>query len=187
LDGEVDGPEEMYVILLDNGRTHLLEQDEQYLALKCLKCGACLNVCPIYKNIGGYTFESIYGGPIGSLLTPYLSNFKDHIHLSYACSICGRCTEDCPVQIPLHNLFLANRRDAVQQGYTTPSWDLGMRAYQELMVNRRVFDLPPGLLKNLAVGMFGKSFWGPRRMFPSFAGRSFSSQARRKLGEEMDN
>src|SRR5690606_39059996 len=83
-ENETDGPEEMYVILLDNGRTNLLEQKDQRQGLYCIRCGACLNGCPIYKNIGGHTYETTYSGPIGSIITPHLQGMKDFKHLSYA-------------------------------------------------------------------------------------------------------
>jgi L-lactate dehydrogenase complex protein LldF len=93
--GETDGPEEMYVILLDNGRTHLLEQPDFREALYCIRCGACLNACPVYKNIGGHSYETTYSGPIGKVITPHLKGMEDYQHLSYASSLCGNCTEVC--------------------------------------------------------------------------------------------
>jgi len=81
---ETDGPEEMYVVLLDNGRTNLLAQKEQRQALYCIRCGACLNACPVYKNIGGHTYEATYSGPIGSIITPHMAGMEEFKHLSYA-------------------------------------------------------------------------------------------------------
>ena len=98
---EVDGPEEMIVILLDNGRTTVFEDDEAFEALACIRCGACLNGCPVYKTIGGYTYDTTYSGPIGSVLTPFLRGFKDFSHLSFASTLCGKCVEVCPVKIVL--------------------------------------------------------------------------------------
>ena len=109
--GETDGPEEMYVILLDNGRTHLLEQPDFREALYCIRCGACLNACPVYKNIGGHSYETTYSGPIGKVITPHLKGMEDYQHLSYASSLCGNCTEVCPVNIRLHELLLDNRHE----------------------------------------------------------------------------
>ncbi|MCW3081141.1 LutB/LldF family L-lactate oxidation iron-sulfur protein, partial [Segetibacter sp.] len=108
-EGETDGPEEMYVILLDNGRTNLLENPKTREALYCIRCGACLNACPVYKNIGGHTYETTYSGPIGSVITPHLKDMDDYKHLSNASSLCGNCTEVCPVRINLHELLLENR------------------------------------------------------------------------------
>ena len=89
--GECDGPEEMYVILLDNGRTDLYAKPYQNQALSCIRCGACLNACPIYKNIGGYTYETTYQGPIGTVITPHYKGLAEFKHLTSACSLCGYC------------------------------------------------------------------------------------------------
>jgi len=113
--GESDGPEAYHVILLDNRRTQLLADAEQRDALHCIRCGACLNVCPIYRNIGGHTYGTTYSGPIGSVITPHLRGLQDWKHLSYASSLCGACTETCPVKINLHHHLLHNRRNAVRQ------------------------------------------------------------------------
>ena len=117
--GEADGPEEYHVVLLDNHRTALLADAEQRDALGCIRCGACLNVCPIFRNVGGHTYGTVYGGPIGSVITPHLRGLTQWKHLSEASSLCGACTETCPVKIDLHHHLLQNRRNATQQ---KPSW-----------------------------------------------------------------
>lgn len=113
--GESDGPEEYHVVLLDNRRTELLADAEQRDALHCIRCGACLNVCPIFRNVGGHTYGTTYSGPIGSVITPHLRGLQDWKHLSYASSLCGACTEACPVKIDLHHHLLQNRRNASAQ------------------------------------------------------------------------
>ena len=113
--GEADGPEEFHVVLLDNSRTTLLADGEQRDALHCIRCGACLNVCPIYRNIGGHTYGTTYPGPIGSVITPHLRGLQDWKHLSYSSSLCGACTEVCPVKIDLAHHLLQNRRNAARQ------------------------------------------------------------------------
>lgn len=113
--GECDGPEEWHVVLLDNNRTTLLADPEQRDALHCIRCGACLNVCPIFKNIGGFSYGTTYQGPIGSVITPHLRGLQDWKHLSGASSLCGACTETCPVKINLHHHLLHNRRNAVAE------------------------------------------------------------------------
>jgi L-lactate dehydrogenase complex protein LldF len=113
--GEFDGPEQFHVVLLDNRRTELLADAEQRDALHCIRCGACLNVCPIFRNVGGHTYGTTYSGPIGSVITPHLRGLQDWKHLSYASSLCGACTETCPVKIDLHHHLLQNRRNAVAQ------------------------------------------------------------------------
>src|SRR6266567_4782304 len=112
---EVDGPEEFHVVLLDNHRTELLADAEQRDALHCIRCGACLNVCPIFRNVGGHTYGTTYSGPIGSVITPHLRGLQDWKHLSNASSLCGACTETCPVKINLHHHLLQNRRNASAQ------------------------------------------------------------------------
>lgn len=113
--GEVDGPVEWHVVLLDNNRTRLLADAEQRDALHCIRCGACLNVCPIFKNIGGLSYGTTYQGPIGSVITPHLRGLQNWKHLSAASSLCGACTETCPVKINLHHHLLQNRRNAVAE------------------------------------------------------------------------
>jgi L-lactate dehydrogenase complex protein LldF len=110
--GESDGPEEFHVVLLDNGRTNLLADPEQRDTLNCIRCGACLNACPVYRNVGGHTYGATYSGPIGSVLTPHLRNLTQWKHLSLASTLCGACTEVCPVKIDLHHHLLQNRRNA---------------------------------------------------------------------------
>ena len=117
--GEVDGPEEFHVVLLDNKRTVLLANAEQRDALGCIRCGACLNVCPIYKNIGGHSYGATYQGPIGSVITPHLRGLQQWKHLSFASSLCGACTQTCPVKINLHHHLLQSRRNAIAQ---KPVW-----------------------------------------------------------------
>ena len=113
--GETDGPEEWHIVLLDNHRTELLADAEQRDALHCIRCGACLNVCPIFRNVGGHTYGTTYSGPIGSVITPHLRGLQDWKHLSSASSLCGACTETCPVKIDLHHHLLHNRRNSVKQ------------------------------------------------------------------------
>ena len=113
--GECDGPEEFHVVLLDNHRTELLADAEQRDALHCIRCGACLNVCPIFRNVGGHTYNTTYPGPIGAVITPYLRGWQDWKHLSAASSLCGACTDACPVKIDLHRHLLHHRRNAAQK------------------------------------------------------------------------
>jgi L-lactate dehydrogenase complex protein LldF len=117
--GESDGPEEFHVVLLDNKRTHLLADAEQRDALHCIRCGACLNVCPIFRNVGGHSYGTTYSGPVGSVITPHLRGLQEWKHLSSASSLCGACTETCPVKIDLHHHLLQNRRNAMVE---QPVW-----------------------------------------------------------------
>jgi L-lactate dehydrogenase complex protein LldF len=117
--GESDGPTEWHVVLLDNRRTELLADPEQRDALHCIRCGACLNVCPIFKNVGGHTYGTTYSGPVGSVITPHLRGLQDWKHLSGSSSLCGACTEACPVRIDLHHHLLQNRRNAASEKPST--------------------------------------------------------------------
>jgi L-lactate dehydrogenase complex protein LldF len=110
---EFAGPDEFHVVLLDNGRTELLADAEQRDILHCIRCGACLNACPVYRTIGGHAYGTTYSGPIGSVLTPHLRGIHEFQHLPFASSLCGACTDACPVKIDLHHHLLHNRRDAV--------------------------------------------------------------------------
>lgn len=178
-DKETDGPEKMFVILLDNKRSELYQNDDQYKALKCIRCGACLNACPIYKNVGGYTYAATYSGPIGSVITPFYKGFSEYNHLSYACSVCGKCSEVCPVKIPLHNMLLYNRRDAVKKGDGHFTWNMGMKAYEFAFLKRKRLDAVGGNLKN-KFGMLSKIALGDKKELPKFAEKSFSQQWKTK-------
>ena len=181
---ETDGPEEMYVILLDNGRTELLEQKEQRQGLYCIRCGACLNACPVYKNIGGHSYGTTYSGPIGSLITPHMKGMKAFKHLSYASSLCGKCTEVCPVKIDIHQMLLANRRDAVQQGLSPAMERLGWKVYTKTMTKRSWLDRASYKVKNFILKTFFKKAWGARRALPNIEEKSFSQQWREKYQSE---
>ena len=138
--GEADGPEEFHLVLLDNKHTTLLADPEQRDALHCIRCGACLNVCPIYRNVGGHTYGSTYQGPIGSVITPHFSGLQSWKHLSYASSLCGACTEACPVKIDLHHHLLHGRRNATVQ---KPTWweKIAFRMSGILFNNPRLYTL----------------------------------------------
>jgi len=114
--GELDGPEEFHVVLLDNGRSELLADAEQRDVLHCIRCGACLNVCPVFRTIGGHTYGATYSGPIGSVLMPHLLDGEKFDHLPFASSLCGACTDACPVKIDLHHHLLHERRNIVRAG-----------------------------------------------------------------------
>jgi L-lactate dehydrogenase complex protein LldF len=177
---ETDGPEEMYVILLDNGRTNLLAQKDQRQGLYCIRCGACLNACPVYKNIGGHTYSTPYSGPIGSVITPHMAGMKEFKHLSYASSLCGKCTEVCPVKIDIHKMLLLNRRDAVNDDLVTRREKWGWMAWRKGMLSRKLEDFFSGKTKNRLMQTFFKKTWGHYRDMPNVAGKSFAEQWREK-------
>jgi L-lactate dehydrogenase complex protein LldF len=113
--GETDGPEEMHVVILDNGRSNLLRGRYREM-LACIRCGACLNVCPVYRKAGGAAYGPVYSGPMGAVLLPLLVGLEQAPSLPHASSLCGACTDACPVKIPLHELLLDLRRDLVDEG-----------------------------------------------------------------------
>ena len=172
-EGENDGPEEMYVILLDNNRTEILAHKNQRRALGCIRCGACLNVCPVYKSIGGHAYGTTYSGPIGAVITPWMRGMKDFKHLSFASSLCGACTEVCPVKINLHELLLYNRNDSVKEGLASRFDKTVMFAYKTTMGKRKYIDMFSGKTKNNALKKFFAAPWGPRRELPEVAAKSF--------------
>src|SRR6201996_8203807 len=182
--GESDGPEEMYVILLDNGRTNLLAQKDQRQGLYCIRCGACLNACPIYKNIGGHSYKTTYPGPIGSIITPHMKGMEDFKHLSYASSLCGKCSEVCPVKIDIHKMLLLNRRDAVKEGLVPNKERWGWNYWKKGMLKRKTMDYFSGKTKNWLLRTFFKKTWGHYREMPQVADKSFAKQWQEKHASE---
>jgi len=183
-EGEADGPEEMYVILLDNGRTSILADPIARESLHCIRCGACLNVCPVYKNIGGHTYRATYSGPIGSVITPYLQGMKENKHLSYASSLCGACTEVCPVGINLHGLLLHNRKKAVQDQHGNVFEKVAWKGWKMASLDRRLLDLAGGTVKNIAMKRLFSAQWGQSRALPLFSKKSFNRQWQEKRKED---
>jgi L-lactate dehydrogenase complex protein LldF len=128
--GESDGPEEFHVVLVDNGRTALLANPETEEVLKCIRCGACLNICPIFRQVGGHTYGTTYPGPIGSIYTPRTAGLNEWGHLSYACSLCMACKGVCPVKIDLPKQLLLTRRDFIATGNVKPAERVGFAGFR---------------------------------------------------------
>jgi L-lactate dehydrogenase complex protein LldF len=180
--GECDGPEEWHVVLLDNHRTQLLADAEQRDALHCIRCGACLNVCPIYRNVGGHTYGTTYSGPIGSVITPHLRGLQDWKHLSLASTLCGACTETCPVKIDLHHHLLQNRRNAAKAkpvflerlAYNIFGFVANRPAFWSLAKILGRFMQP---LQNMVKGtaMDPAKAWSETRDLPAVAAKSFKT------------
>ena len=183
--GDVDGPEQVHVVLLDNGRSRMFARGYGE-ALMCIRCGACLNACPVYQEIGGHAYGSTYNGPIGAVITPALApeigQFKE---LPHATSLCGACREVCPVKIDLPRLLLDLRSDLVQQGVSPKSEAWGIKSYASLMSSRRTYEslgkmasigsnvyasLSGGNIKFLPPPLNG---WTAYRDFAPFAPKSF--------------
>ena len=179
--GEVDGPDDMYVILLDNGRTNLLANEKTRESLYCIRCGACLNACPVYKNIGGHTYSTAYSGPIGSVITPHLKNMSEWKHLSYASSLCGNCTEVCAVKINLHELLLENRHEAVDDGNSSFAERTAWKMWKQAMLHRKFMNMGTSKMKNWMVNKF-LTDWKKNRGDIEFPKKSFNEMWRAKYG-----
>jgi L-lactate dehydrogenase complex protein LldF len=178
---ETDGPEEMIVILLDNGRTNLLANKTAREALYCIRCGACLNACPVYKNIGGHAYDTTYSGPIGKVITPYLKGLDEYKHLSYASSLCGNCTEVCPVRINLHELLLDNRHEAVVQGNSSLAERIAWKVWKTASMNRVLMNAGNGKMKNWVVNKVFQG-WTAHRSELDFSAKTFN-----ELWKEANN
>lgn len=128
-EGDVDGPEDFHLVIVDNGRSNILGTEFQSV-LQCIRCAACINVCPVYRHVGGHSYGSIYPGPIGVVLTPLLGGYDEHKELPYASTLCGACTDACPVKIPLHQLIHKHREVIVErEGRASVSEKLLMKAF----------------------------------------------------------
>jgi L-lactate dehydrogenase complex protein LldF len=173
LEGETDGPEEMYVILLDNGRTNLLRPEVRE-SMYCIRCGSCLNACPVYKNIGGHAYGTTYSGPIGSVVTPHMKGIEENKHLSYASSLCGNCTEVCPVKINIHEMLLENRIIATQQGLNKGKESFGWKLWKKAMLSRRLMNMAGSGTKSKLVNKLFKDTWGKRHEAIHFPKKSFN-------------
>lgn len=179
--GETDGPEEMIVILLDNGRTNILANEKTRESLYCIRCGACLNACPIYKNIGGHSYGTTYSGPIGSVVTPHLKEMGDWKHLSYASSLCGNCTEVCAVKINLHELLLENRYEAVEKGFSGWSEKLAWKAWKVASLHRGWMNMGNQKMKNWVVNRAFKA-WTAHRGQLDFSPKTFNERWKAERG-----
>ncbi|MDQ0189106.1 iron-sulfur cluster-binding protein [Alicyclobacillus cycloheptanicus] len=124
-----DGARELHIIVLDNGRSRQLSDPHMKAVLNCIRCGACLNVCPVYRQIGGHAYGSVYPGPIGAVLSPVLNEGEAYADLPYASSLCGACSEACPVKIPLHDMLVYLRQRNVERGWTKPSERMAFKGF----------------------------------------------------------
>ena len=172
----------------------LLADAEQRDALHCIRCGACLNVCPIFRNVGGHTYGTTYCGPIGSVITPHLRGLQDWKHLSHASSLCGACTEACPVKIDLHHHLLQNRRNASRQ---KPSWweKIAFKAFAPVATRPALWSLVTkmGRLGQKLHGLVKGSpldpayAWTKTRDLPPIAQQTFKEWWRNSLMSDRDN
>ena len=175
---ETDGPEDVYVILIDNGRSKIYATDYAE-ALACIRCGACLNACPVYQSTGGHAYGWVYPGPIGAVVTPLLVGPENAKPLPHASSLCGSCKQVCPVDIDIPRMLLDLRSDLVDQGHTEAQWTIGIKAWAwgntsptRFALGGKAASIGSRLLpiKNLPGPLSG---WIRHRDFPEFAPKSF--------------
>lgn len=188
---EADGPEEIYLIFLDNRRSEIYQSD--YVeALACIRCGSCLNACPVYDVTGGHAYGWVYPGPIGSVITPLLTGFENAQMLPYACSLCGLCKDVCPVDIDLPHILLDLRKDVAQTQKGNWIWSLGIAGWAWIMRHPKVYrwggktvacvlSLVP--LNKLPAPLSG---WTDFRAMPAFSEKSFSDLWAEHQGEKHE-
>ncbi|MBR3699861.1 MAG: lactate utilization protein [Bacteroidales bacterium] len=167
----------MYVILLNNGRTDILENEVIRQSLSCTHCGACVSVCPIYKNIGGYAYGTPYIGPIGTVMTPLMYDLEEYAHLASLCSLCGRCTEVCPVKIPIEDLMIENRRIVAEERVGDTRYDSLVKTLIGHCKSRKKMDCPQWLKKVEVKQLVNKNNF-TKRMMPELASKSFNQMSK---------
>lgn len=140
IEGEIDGPEEFHLVIVDNGRSDIIGTEFQSI-LNCIRCGACINVCPVYRHIGGHAYGSIYQGPVGAVLSPLLGGYDDYKELPFASSLCGACTETCPVKIPLHDLLIRHREKIVNEKRTAKSERFAFNMFGKLAESEKMYGI----------------------------------------------
>jgi L-lactate dehydrogenase complex protein LldF len=182
--GDPDGPEACHVVILDNGRSELLGSQFREV-LRCIRCGACMNHCPVYGAIGGHAYGWVYPGPIGAVLTPALIGVRTAGHLPNASTFCGRCEEVCPMKIPLPGLMRQWRNAEFEAGGTPLLYRMGLMAWAAAAKRPRLYHVLMKILMPV-LGSFGRrrgSFrwlpltrgWTRHRDFPSPQGRTFQA------------
>ena len=174
-----NGPEQMYVILLDNNRSQLLAHETQRKVMSCIHCGACISVCPVYKNIGGYSYGTKHIGPVGTVMAPLMEGLEDYNYLNSACSLCGKCVDICPVKIPLDDLIIENRHLAIMEKTGSTKYESLVKAMIWHCKTRKKMD-GPLFFKKLEMKRLLGPLWGEERPMPEFAAKSFSQQWRER-------
>jgi L-lactate dehydrogenase complex protein LldF len=179
---DLDGPLETHIVLLDNGRSDILASDYHEM-LQCIRCGACLNHCPIYASVGGHAYGWVYPGPMGSVLTPLLTSLEQSHALPNACTACGRCAEVCPADIPLPDLLRDLRHEEGREKLSAPRWRTGMKMHAWFAQHPRLYHFFTGIAMPLlgALGRKRGGFsklpmaggWTSQRDFPTPQGKTF--------------
>jgi L-lactate dehydrogenase complex protein LldF len=190
LPSDLDGPEELHVVVLDNGRSDILPTEYRSI-LHCIRCGACQNVCPVYRVVGGHGYGTVYGGPIGAVLTPLLRGGDAAADLPFASSLCGACAEVCPVGIPLHEHLLSLRRDAAAHagpaeraafGLWSRAWRRA-RTYRAIAALARLGQAPLARGRWIRRAPWPLSRWTNGRDLPAEARRPFRRRWRDRGGD----
>ncbi len=172
---EVEGNvQKLYLILLNNNVTNILEKEKQRDILSCVHCGGCYNVCPIYNIIGGHTYETNNPGPVGSIIYPLTKGFEEASHFTSLCTSCGRCNEICPIAIPLKDIILENRKYLVKENKSLISERGFLSFLMKKMSNRKSLDKFGSSFKDMELSFQIKKKWGQKRELPKFAKESFS-------------
>jgi L-lactate dehydrogenase complex protein LldF len=194
-DDDIDGPEEFHVVLLDNRRSEILASDYREM-LRCMRCAACLNHCPVYIAAGGHAYGWVYPGPMGSVLTPLLTSLEESSDLPNACTSCGRCAEVCPADIALPDLLRDLRAEENQRKLSPRRWRIGLKVHSLLCRLPRLYHLTSRLAiwilhllghRNGALTSLGlRNGWTDVRDFPAPQGGTFMAQYR-KLNKERDS
>jgi len=169
---------ELHIVLVDNGRSRIRDDRQFWESLKCIRCGACMNTCPVYRRSGGYSYQNTIPGPIGSVLGP-LREPERHYALPYACSLCGSCSDVCPVKIPLHHQLLTWRGEIVRRGLLPWRKRLAMKAASILLRNLWMYKLS-GRVARWTMPILPRwivynrlNAWGKHRELPKFPKKSF--------------
>ena len=179
--GDADGPEEMHIVLVDNGRSRMLA-DEFREMLRCIRCGACMNHCVVYRQIGGHAYGGVYPGPMGAVLTPVLAGLATSRDLPFACTMNGRCAEVCPVGIPIPTLLRAWRGRSWREGLEPRATRYGIGLWASVARRPRLYRLASGIGVRMLrlIGRGGwianlpfAGAWTTHRDFPTPAGRTF--------------
>jgi L-lactate dehydrogenase complex protein LldF len=175
--GEIDGPEEFHVVLLDGGRTRLLADEEKRQSLDCIRCGACLNHCPVYRKIGGHSFPWVYSGPIGAIITPQFHGVESEPALPFASSLCGACAEVCPVKIDIPKILLKLRaeiKESEQQHAVNQTERAAFRAFAYIATRPRLWQRLARIARKAPVLKLGPiAAWLSQRELPPFPEKSF--------------
>ena len=173
-----EGPEEFHLVLVDNGRARVLADEVGRGALACIRCSACLNVCPVYERTGGHAYGSIYPGPIGAILTPQLIGIENAPTLPYASTLCGACYDACPVKIDIPDILVHLRGRAVEAGLEPASERIAMHGLARTFASRRAYEsaqrLGRGALRFVPWARVGPlRAWARARDLPSRQRRTF--------------